>query len=92
MAQAQQTQEPIRFSQGESGVPELLIYGEIGDGWWGEVGSRDFMNQLNECNGADILVRINTYGGDVVAGTAIYTMLATYKGKVTVQIDGYAMR
>ena len=41
-------------------------------------------------NKEDIEVEINSYGGDVYAGSEIYTMLKNHKGKVTVVISGIA--
>lgn len=38
----------------------------------------------------DIVVWINSPGGDCVAAAQIYNMLSNYKGKVTVKIDGIA--
>lgn len=81
----------IKFSQHADGQHEILIYGVIGDNYWDEVNSGSFFEQMQAINGEDVTVRINSYGGSVVAGTAIHTMLALHKGKVTAQIDGYAM-
>ncbi|MBQ2442024.1 MAG: Clp protease ClpP, partial [Ruminococcus sp.] len=38
----------------------------------------------------DVVVMINSPGGDCVAASQIYTMLTDYSGKVTVKIDGLA--
>lgn len=38
----------------------------------------------------DVVVWINSPGGDCVAASQIYSMLMDYKGKVTVKIDGIA--
>ena len=38
----------------------------------------------------DVVVFLNSPGGDCVAASQIYTMLLEYKGKVTVKIDGIA--
>ena len=71
---------------------ELLLYGEISNStWWGdEITPRDFKADLDALSGKDVLVRINSMGGDVFAAQAIYNMLKTYKGKVTVMVDGLA--
>lgn len=69
---------------------ELLLYGEISDRtWWGdEVTPRQFADDLSTCNGKDLVVRINSPGGDVFAAQAIYNLLKSYAGDVTVHIDG----
>ncbi|NLT94858.1 MAG: Clp protease ClpP [Clostridia bacterium] len=46
--------------------------------------------QLEEANGEDIEVIINSGGGEVYAGSEIYTALKDYPGKVTVKIVGIA--
>ncbi len=81
----------IAFNMQDNGEHEILIYGIIGDSYWDDVNSKAFFDQMKALDGADVRVRINSFGGSVVAGTAIHTMLATHKGKVTAQIDGYAM-
>lgn len=48
-----------------------------------------FKDELNAGNG-DIVVWINSPGGDCVAAAQIYNMLMDYKGNVTVKIDGIA--
>ncbi|MTI65159.1 MAG: Clp protease ClpP [Firmicutes bacterium] len=45
---------------------------------------------LNEANGADIEVIINSGGGSVHSGSEIYTNLKDYKGKTTGKIVGIA--
>lgn len=81
----------IKFNKHADGQNEILIYGVIGDSYWDDVNSQAFFDQLKALDGADVTVRINSYGGSVVAGTAIHTMLAMHSGKVIAQIDGYAM-
>ena len=50
----------------------------------------DFKEQLAECNGKPINVYIDSYGGDVLAASSIYTMLREYKGAKTVKIGSIA--
>jgi ATP-dependent Clp protease protease subunit len=79
------------FSKTENGENILRLDGEIAsESWWGdEVTPKMFMGELAECIG-DITVWINSPGGDVVAGSQIYTALKEHKGQVTVKIDGIA--
>ena len=71
---------------------EILLYGVIGDdGYWDEVTSKEFAEQLKEVEDAEtISVRINSPGGDVFAGQAIYSMLKRCKAQIVVYIDGLA--
>jgi ATP-dependent protease ClpP protease subunit len=45
---------------------------------------------LDEANGEEIEVEINSPGGDVYTGSEIYTKLKSYKGKITTDIVGVA--
>ncbi len=49
-----------------------------------------FKEQLKNCEGKNICVYIDSYGGDVAVASSIYTMLREYKGNVTVKIDSIA--
>ena len=73
---------------------ELLIYGDIGDSWWGEsVTAQSVAEQLNTLDAAvaTINVRINSYGGSVADGLAIYNALKRHKATKAVTVDGVAM-
>lgn len=72
---------------------ELLLYGPISDTtWWGdEVTPKQFADELKALGDiSELTVRINSGGGDVFAGQAIYSLLKSHKAKVTVYIDGLA--
>lgn len=87
---------PSKFWQVKNevnGNSEILLYGPIAGerSWWGdEVTPRSFAEDLESLNGKDVIVRINSGGGDVFAAHAIHNQLIAYKGKVTVVIDGLA--
>ena len=68
-----------------------MLNGEIAsESWFGdEVTPKQFKDELNSGKG-DIVVWINSPGGDCLAASLIYTMLMEYKGQVTVKIDGIA--
>lgn len=70
---------------------ELLIYGEISDmAFWGDEVTPTEVNDMLKAIGdaSEIIVRINSPGGDVFAGMAIYWMLKRHPAKVTAYIDG----
>lgn len=75
---------------------DLYIYGEIVDNtdWkWDEsdVMPEDVLNALNQVNELDELnIYVNSPGGSVFAGLAIYNMLSRNKAKKKVYIDGVA--
>ncbi len=80
------------FSETEEGESVLRLDGEIAsESWWGdEVTPKLFMTDLARYSDKNITVWINSPGGDVVAGSQIYTALKEHKGQVTVKIDGIA--
>lgn len=77
----------------ENAAPELILYGDIAsESWWGdEVTPKQFTEELSALgNVAEIVVRINSGGGDVFAANAIYTRLKDNPAKITVKVDGWA--
>ncbi len=71
---------------------ELFIYGDITSYKWYEddVCAYDLSKELKELNGKDLKVRINSYGGEVSQGLAIYNLLRDYEGNVKTICDGFA--
>ncbi len=66
---------------------ELLFI--VNETWWGdEVTPKQFADDIRSLGGKDIIVRINSGGGDVFAAQAIYNQLKSYAGNVDVVIDG----
>ncbi|SKA89672.1 ATP-dependent protease ClpP, protease subunit [Clostridium sp. USBA 49] len=51
---------------------------------------KDIIKALDEANGQDIEVDINSGGGDIFAGSEIYTALRSYRGNVQINIVGLA--
>ncbi len=84
----------------QAGVLELYIYGDVesdGYNWWSgqtvesETSAAHFRNELAKYPDArEIRVYINSYGGSVFEGTAIYNQLRRHPAQVTVYIDGFA--
>lgn len=72
---------------------EIFIYDEIGRSFWGEdtVSAKQFVKDLDALGDVDnIMLRINSPGGDVFDGVAIYNAISNHKAQVTAQIDGIA--
>ncbi len=87
-------QMALRPVAADGSAYELLIYGDIGDSWWGEsVTAQSVAEQLNALDPAvaTINVRINSYGGSVADGLAIYNALKRHKATKAVTVDGVAM-
>ena len=73
-------------------VADLFIYGDIGPyDDCGQVSAKSVVTALKEIGAVSNLnVRINSVGGDVFEGIAIYQLLAKHPANVTVQIDSVA--
>lgn len=73
-------------------VATLYIYGAIGESWWEEeaVSAADVRDFLKSTNASTIHVRLNSLGGDVFDGLAIYNQLKGHDAKIIVHIDGIA--
>ena len=76
---------------------ELYFYGDIvsdtWSSWWVEEDKcpQDVSNFLKELdNSKDLNIYINSGGGSVFGGIAIYNMLKRHKGQKTVHVDGLA--
>lgn len=69
---------------------ELLIYGDIGESMWGDSVTASDVKSLLDGMSGDISVRINSPGGSVFDGFAIYNLLRSHNGTVTVHVDGLA--
>ncbi len=66
---------------------EILIYDEIG--WFG-ITAEDFVKDLQEIDAKEITVRINSPGGSVFGGIAIYNALRTHKADIHIIVESLA--
>lgn len=70
-------------------VPELYVYGEIGDPYDGLTAS-DIVPRLADLRSSQITVRINSGGGSVFDGIALHSALVAHPARVTTVVDGIA--
>ena len=69
----------------------ISIFDVIGADYWGDgVTASRIAGALRSLDGADVTVNINSPGGDMFEGLAIYNLLREYEGKVTVKVLGLA--
>ena len=90
----------LRQDASRDGVLQLYIYGDVeGDwyDWWtgqtieSETSAEHFRQELGKYPDArEIEIFINSYGGEVFEGTAIYNQLRRHPAHKTVRIDGFA--
>ena len=72
---------------------DLYIFGDICAWAWPEIGEQSgvtIVNQLKELDVDTINVHINSYGGDVAEGLAIYNVLREHKAQIVTICDGFA--
>ena len=83
------TSTPKFYALEQTGNNEttVTLYDEIGA--FG-AGSKEFLADLGKLSGQHIHLRINSPGGSVVEGTAIYNALRRHEGGLTVHIDALA--
>ena len=85
MAQIRRFFDVIPSGGGEA---TILLYGEVGD--WSEVSARDVVTRLLELTRTydKIDIRINSGGGEVYCGLAIYEALRNSTANLTIYVDG----
>lgn len=82
-----------QIKQTATNSAELYIYGDIYDSWWSDetnsaVSLKDKLLELGDIN--EINLHINSLGGDVFEGLAMFNLLKQHKANVKVYIDGIA--
>lgn len=81
----------LALNSTSGGEADLLIYGPIGDYFWGEgVTAASVVEQLAGTPASVINVRINSDGGVVTDGLAIYNALKQHPATINVTVDGVA--
>jgi len=77
----------ITNKTGDTAAPEVFIYGEIG---WDGITADDLIRDLAAIDAEQLTVRINSPGGSVFGGVAIYNALRTHPAAVTILVDSIA--
>ena len=89
----------LKFRKVDDNETELFIYGDIRkkdliDAWLGTgndaVDAFTLKDALQTVDTPNLTVRINSYGGSVSEGLAIYSLLQDFKGHVKTIVDGFA--
>lgn len=80
----------VRAASDEDGST-ISILEQIGEDWYGEgVTAKRISAALRQIGKNDVVVTINSPGGDYFEGLAIYNLLRDHPAKVTVKIAGIA--
>lgn len=69
---------------------EIFLYDDIGPAWLGMIDAMSVIAGLKQMEGKRVLVRINSPGGSVDEGDAIYNAIKRHPGGADVAIDGLA--
>lgn len=81
----------VTSAQNEDNVASISILDTIGKDWYGDgVTAKRISAALRSIGDKDVDVYINSPGGDLFEGLAIYSLLREHPGKVTVKILGLA--
>lgn len=81
----------VRAAADDASVPTISILDPIGEGLFSEgVTAKRIAAALRAIGGKDVVVNVNSPGGDVFEGLAIYNLLREYEGQVTVKVLGLA--
>jgi len=74
-----------------NGATEILIYNPIGESFWDETTSaKNFIAELGAIDSPNITIRINSIGGSVIDGIAIYNAIKRHPSEITTVNDGVA--
>lgn len=82
----------VRIKAAAGAAPaEILVYDFIGADWFGDgVTAKGVISALAEAGDSPVVVRVNSPGGDVFEGLAIYNALRAHAAGVEVVVDGLA--
>lgn len=86
---------PLKIMNKSATEAEIVIYAGIGQDWWGDgsmISAKSFSEEIKKIPDTvkTLNIRINSPGGDVFDGIAIYNRLKQHKAKKVVYIDGLA--
>ncbi|API58873.1 peptidase [Tardibacter chloracetimidivorans] len=87
---AQWAEKPLAAADDKDN--SISIYDVIGEDWWtgGGFTTKRMSAALRSIGKNDVVVNINSPGGDMFEGIAIYNMLREHEAKVTVNVMGWA--
>lgn len=82
----------IQAAEGDADERTIGIYDVIGEDWWtgGGFTAKRMSAALRSMGKGPVTVSINSPGGDMFEGIAMYSMLREHPGEVTVKVMGLA--
>lgn len=78
---------------GKPKTAEIHIFGDIGENWWTDqtITAKQFVKDLAAIDADTLNVRINSHGGAVADGLAIYNALRRHPAQKAVTVEGVAV-
>lgn len=81
----------IRFINKGNKTGEIWLYDVVGEGWFGGMSAKTFVAELQKLGKVDTInLHINSPGGSVFDGVAIYNSLKSHPARIEVDIDSVA--
>lgn len=86
------TKAPLGFRAEAAGDRGALYFYDVigGGGWGGGIDPKDVIASLQGLTGKPLDIYVNSPGGDVFDGIAIYNVLRRFEGTKTMHVDGLA--
>lgn len=87
---ARWSEKPLAAAEDQAST--ISIFDVIGEDWWSGGGftAKRCAAALRSIGDKDVTVQVNSPGGDMFEGIAIYNLLRGHKAKVTVEVMGWA--
>lgn len=73
----------------QGSTAQIRIHDVIGD-WWAETTSADIAAKIDAIEADEIVVSINSQGGSIFDGIAIYNALRAHPARIVTRVDGLA--
>jgi ATP-dependent protease ClpP protease subunit len=81
----------IRFVNKGNKRGEIWLYDQVGEGWFGGMSAKTFVAELQKLGKVDVInLHINSPGGSVFDGVAIYNSLKSHPARIEVDVDALA--
>ena len=84
---------PLKIEAKAKDSADIWLYGEIDDGGWQDsISAKSVIDELKKLDGVrNLKLHINSPGGSVFEGLAIYNSLKNHPAHVVTEIDGMAL-
>lgn len=87
----QATKRPWRITNATSDIATVYIYNDIGEDLWGDgISAADFTTELDAVTAPEMYVRVNSQGGQVFDGVAMYEAIKRHPAATVGWVDGIA--